>query len=74
MAVIITFEHYVYGLVWFYGISTIVGYLMPNPVFTYTFNIWFVNILLITFLNKAELNFFGSQLNGFKYCYVTVII
>ena len=20
-----------YGLVWFYGISTIVGYLMPNP-------------------------------------------
>ena len=26
-----------FGLVWFYGISTIVGYLMPNPVFTYTF-------------------------------------
>ena len=21
----------VFGLVWFYGISTIVGYLMPNP-------------------------------------------
>ena len=24
-----------FGLVGFYGISTIVGYLMPNPVFTY---------------------------------------
>ena len=23
-----------FGLVWFYGISTIVGYLMPNPVYT----------------------------------------
>ena len=23
------------GLVWFYGISTIVGYLMPNPVYLY---------------------------------------
>ena len=24
-------------LVWFYGISTIVGYLMPNPLYTYFF-------------------------------------
>ena len=24
-----------FGLVWFYGISTIVGYLMPNPFYTY---------------------------------------
>ena len=31
------------SLVWFYGISTIVGYLMPNSVFTYVLNIWFVN-------------------------------
>ena len=27
-----------FGLVWFYAISTIVGYLMLNPVFTYTSN------------------------------------
>ena len=27
-----------FGLVEFYGISTIVGYLMPNPVFTYILN------------------------------------
>ena len=25
----------VYGLVWFYAISTIVGYIMPNTVYTY---------------------------------------
>ena len=23
--------------VWFYGISTIVGYLMPNPIFIYIY-------------------------------------
>ena len=31
------------GWVWFYGISTIFSYLMPNPFFTYISNIWFVN-------------------------------
>ena len=30
---------YIYSLVWFYGISTIVGYLMPNPFYTYILNI-----------------------------------
>ena len=35
-----------------YGISTIVGYLMPNPVFTYLLNIWFVN----TFCRYMQLN------------------
>ncbi len=29
-----------FGLVGFYGISTIVGYLMPNPLYTYTLNIY----------------------------------
>ena len=28
-----------FGLVWFYDISTIVGYLMPNPFYTYILNI-----------------------------------
>ena len=28
------------GCVLFYGISTIVGYLMPNPVYTYILNIY----------------------------------
>ena len=29
-----------FSLVWFYGISTIVGYLMSNPVFTYVSDIY----------------------------------
>ena len=28
-------EGIVIGLVWFYGISAIIGYIMPNPVYTY---------------------------------------
>ena len=27
-------------MVWFYGISTIVGYLMSNPLYTYTLDIY----------------------------------
>ena len=38
-----------FGLVGFYGISTIVGYLMPNPIYTYISNIyglvWFGRVL-----------------------------
>ena len=35
------------GLVWFYGISTIVGYLMPNPLYTCILDIydWFDLVL-----------------------------
>ena len=29
------------GLIWFYGISTIVGYLTPNPLYTYIFDFFF---------------------------------
>ena len=29
-----------FGLVWFNGISNIVGYLMPNPLYTYILNIY----------------------------------
>ena len=31
-----------FGLVGFYGISTIVGYLMPNPDFIYVLNIYYL--------------------------------
>ena len=31
---------YGFGWVGFYGISTIVGYLMPNPFYTYILNIY----------------------------------
>ena len=62
-----------FGLVWFYGISTIVGYLMPNPCDTYIKYVLCKHILLITFLDELVL-LFCSQLNDFKYCIVTVTI
>ena len=51
-------------LVEFYGISTIVGYLMPNPVFTYILNIWFIN----TFCRDTQLNEPGSDNNKQVLC------
>ena len=38
-------NYFAFGLVWFgwvgfYDISTIVGYLMPNPLYTYILNIY----------------------------------
>ena len=45
--------HYLsFGLFYCYGISTIVGYLMPNSTFTPILNIWFLNI----FCRYIELN------------------
>ena len=42
------------GLVWLYGISTIVDYLMPKLVDTYISDIWFVNISQITLLTSMS--------------------
>ena len=59
----------------FYGISTIVGYLMPNPLYTYILNIYDFKTHFVDNISEwAYAIFFGTQLNGFKYCYVTVTI
>ena len=94
-----------FGLVGFYGISTIVGYLMPNPFYTYILNIymiwfgwvlWHINhcrlfnaksflYIYIKYIYHLETHFvdnilkrvwarFCSQLNGSKYCYITLTI
>ena len=60
------------GLVWFYGISTIVGYLMPNPVYTYIKYI-ICKRFVDNILNEPEL-IFCTQLNGFKYFNLLLII
>ena len=39
---------------WVYGISTIEGYLIPNPFHTYITYMISKHILKITFLNKPE--------------------
>ena len=37
-----------FGLVWFYGKSTIIGYLMPNSIHKYIINlVWFEGISTI---------------------------
>ena len=45
----VAFEFWLIDLTWFYGISTIIGHLIPNPVFTYISNMickHFLNIQL----------------------------
>ena len=48
-----------FGLVWFYGISTLIDYLIPNPVYIYIYiypDIWFVNEYFVgNILNKTDL-------------------
>ena len=34
-----------FGMVGFYGISTIAGYFKPNPLYTYILMIWFGLVL-----------------------------
>ena len=41
--IVLLFSIVGFGLVWFFGISILVGYLMPNPSYTYILNIWFLN-------------------------------
>ena len=45
-----------FSLVGFYGIVTLAGYLMPNPLYIYIYQIYMIYryILLITSLNKPE--------------------
>ena len=43
-----------FGLVEFYGISTIVGYLMPNPLYTYILNI--KDLVLLGFMAYQPLS------------------
>ena len=54
-----------FGWAWFYGISTIVGHLMPNPFDAYIKYMISKHILKITFLNKWSSFFLCTQLNGF---------
>ena len=44
-----------FGLLGFYGISTIVGYLMPNPLYTYILNIYDLVWLGLWHINHCRL-------------------
>ena len=49
-----------FGLIGFYGISTLVWYLMPNPFYSYIKYIISKHLLKITFLNELGLIFSHS--------------
>ena len=52
-----SFKQFWFGLVWFYGISTIVGYLMPNPFYTYKqFYFKQFSLVWVQFFVYAQLN------------------
>ena len=64
--------------VWFYGISTFVGYLMPNPIYAYILNIydlvwfglvsWYINYCWLFMENPLYtyiLNIYVMVLLGF---------
>ena len=50
----ISIKYIGFGLVGFYGISTIVDYLMLNLVYTYILNMICKHILFLTFLNEPK--------------------
>ena len=66
-------------LVWFYGISTIVGYLMPNPVFTYKYMIC-KHFLIHTVkgsnssISNNSILHKLTKLNSSNYCYISLTI
>ena len=50
----------------FFAMSTLVGYLLPNPIYSYTLYMICKYILAIKYLNKPGV-IFWHRLNGFKY-------
>ena len=57
-------------LVGFYGISTIVGYLMPNPLYTYILNIYDLVCWVLWHINHCRLFNAKSSL----YIYIKYIL
>ena len=59
-----------FGLVGFYGLSTIVGYLMPNSLYTYILNIYDLVWLALGHINHCRL----FNANFSLYIYITYIL
>ena len=54
-----------FGLVWFYGISTIVGYLMPNPFYAYMLNIY--DLVWLGFMAYHHCRLFNAKSSVYIY-------
>ena len=69
-----------FGLVWFHDKSTIVGYLMPNPVYTYILNIldlvWFGLVSLpinhCTLFNAKSIFIYINSSISYVYIYIHI--
>ena len=57
-----------------YGIPTIIGYLMPNHVYTYILDIYELLPHFVDNFSSEPKILFCAQLNGFMYCYLIRII
>ena len=64
-------RYILFGLVWFYSISTIVGYLMPNPFYTYILNIYGLVWLAFRVINHCRL--FIAKSFSYIYIYIYMI-
>ena len=62
-------KHIWFGLVGFYGISTTLGYFMPNPIYTYILNIYDLVWLRFWYINGCRL--FNAKY--FSYIYIKYI-
>ena len=60
--------NYYYGLVEFYGISNLAGYLKPNPVYTYIWCMGFVNWVCRKHYLTSQSSFVCTQSKYLKYC------
>ena len=58
-----------FAFVWFYGVSNIVGYLMPNTLYTYIYWIWFGRILCHIYKSRS-LNVKSSSYIYIKYIWL----
>ena len=70
---------YINDMLCFYGISTIVGYLIPNPIFTYMIYkhiLWIYALKWLTssISKKIQFNISQKRLTGHKYFYVSLAI
>ena len=57
-----------FGLVGFYGISTVIGHLIPNPLYIYIYiqYVWLVNTFLVKILKLPWANLFFHTVKFFQ--------
>ena len=86
-SIYIYIKYILFGSVWFYGLSTIVGYLIPNHLYTYlkckSCVLWHINHYClfscqIQFIHIIYIYIIfkhkSTEFKGSKYCYLSTIL